>query len=291
MAARTVVSVAGGLGNQLFTFAAAALIAKRSGTEVVIDVTRTAHSSCSADTIAALNFGCRLVNLFDGPMITSRADALLIRTTWKLGLLRPAWQPRLGLYMSDVPGFDAHAFGISEPIKLRGLYQDYRYPEFVWPNEEARRPTLHKPSNWYLEESVTAVAARPIMVHVRRGDFRFHTSFGLLSPEYYRSVIAEELALDPDRAVWIFSDDLDEASSLGIRGARYMRSPSGAAEDMLLMSHGSALVIANSTFSWWSAWMSGGKARVYLPSPWFKREPWATGFHVPGWKARPAEWL
>lgn len=99
-----------------------------------------------------------------------------------------------------------------------------------------------------------------ISVHYRGGDYGgdYHPR---CSPEYYR----EAFKLLPDLEVFIFSDSPDEAKQVIGRGTVIEGNHSMV--DMELMSRCSHHIIANSTFSWWGAWLSGGQ--VIAPRRWF----------------------
>jgi hypothetical protein len=71
---------------------------------------------------------------------------------------------------------------------------------------------------------------------------------------------------------------------LPIRTADYAESP---ISDLLAMSSAKGLVMSNSTFSWWSAWLGGQKSdlNVVAPSPWFARESAAEAqLFSPNWQ-------
>jgi hypothetical protein len=55
------------------------------------------------------------------------------------------------------------------------------------------------------------------------------------------------------------------------------------------MSYGSAIVAANSTFGWWSAWMSDPSTHVFMPRPWFQGED-REGMMLDEWTTRDAIW-
>jgi hypothetical protein len=121
----------------------------------------------------------------------------------------------------------------------------------------------------------------PLVVHIRRGDYKGQTTFGLLSEQYYRSaidIINRSHSCDP---IWVFSDDVNEArkvlSWLPSGRVKYISDVDGqSAASLMAMRLGSAYIIANSTFSWWGAFLSETKnPLVIAPDPWFigQKEP------------------
>tara|TARA_R110002074_G_scaffold149698_1_gene302405 strand:- start:15226 stop:15531 length:306 start_codon:yes stop_codon:yes gene_type:complete len=81
--------------------------------------------------------------------------------------------------------------------------------------------------------------------------------------DYYE----EALSLLPDRPVKIFSDD-PEWCSKNFKGGRFEISKKDFLEDFELLSKCSYHIIANSSFSWWAAWLSDSK-KVIAPAIWF----------------------
>ena len=110
----------------------------------------------------------------------------------------------------------------------------------------------------------------PIALHIRRGDFLINSlNHHNLTLDYYQEAISQ---FDSDREVIIFSDDPDWCKEQEIfSGDRFLVSESSNSYvDLCLMSMCSDFIIANSTFSWWGAWLSKNESKtVIAPSKWF----------------------
>ena len=107
----------------------------------------------------------------------------------------------------------------------------------------------------------------PVALHIRRGDYIInHANHHNLSMEYY----AEALKEFPDRQVIIFSDDPNWCHVQDIfEGDRFLVAEgNGPYHDLYLMSQCNDFIIANSTFSWWGAWLAD-KGTVIAPNKWF----------------------
>jgi hypothetical protein len=128
-----------------------------------------------------------------------------------------------------------------------------------------------------------------LMVHVRRGDYA-QQQFGLLADPYYEHALKRLREHGLTGPVWVFSDE-PERIPVGLRsGARFVTSPVSAHEDLVLMSHGGGNVIANSTFSWWGAWMNPAHVPVVYPDLWFQSGPRIEGLIPPWWIPEAAAW-
>jgi hypothetical protein len=137
----------------------------------------------------------------------------------------------------------------------------------------------------------------PISVHVRRGDYlnpgtvEYH---GILGETYYREALGRlEASVGKEAKLFVFSDDAAAAEQVlnfvpksqlvHVRG-----DPERPWEDMALMARCRHHVIANSSFSWWGAWLNRSPDKIVVaPCAWFaptelsKRN---TGdLYPPGW--------
>lgn len=107
-----------------------------------------------------------------------------------------------------------------------------------------------------------------ISLHVRRTDYVEKSDDHPLCPmEYYERALSE---FDPTLPVLIFSDDVEWCKNQELfKPDRFMVSESGwNLVDMCLMTMCTHHIIANSSFSWWGAWLSGSN-NVIAPSKWF----------------------
>jgi hypothetical protein len=135
---------------------------------------------------------------------------------------------------------------------------------------------------------------KPAVVHVRRGDYGLeeNQSIGLLSAKYYDHAIS---LLDQSKQIWIFSDSPDLVKTelkYQDRDIIFIRPPkdSDPVESLLLMSLAPEIVISNSTFSWWAAFLAGGNSRVFAPSKWYKSQLDPIDLIPGGWTRVESQW-
>jgi hypothetical protein len=113
-----------------------------------------------------------------------------------------------------------------------------------------------------------------VAVHVRRGDYLVHPAFHVCDMAYYQESIRKLRSDIPDARFYIFSDDPEwcrgefreadqEVVDLGETAANPLY-------DLHLMSLAGHHVIANSTYSWWAAWLGEKPGqRVIMPDRWY----------------------
>jgi len=175
-----------------------------------------------------------------------------------------------------------------DDISLHGFFQSWRY--FANVEDEIREDfTFHDEHLKPCQEMVESVK-EPIMLHVRRGDpnltdprgFKWsYTQCGSMHPvqpvEYYEKALAE---FPEDQAVIVFSDSIDWVKEQEFfAGDRFLLSEpkdkyaDGSFTpyaDLCLMSLCSHAIIANSSMSWWGAWLqTNPNKKVIAPQMWF----------------------
>ncbi len=125
-------------------------------------------------------------------------------------------------------------------------------------------------------------AHNAIAIHVRRGDYTqegYNKIYISLSKEYYKravSIACKELG-ENNIPLYVFSDDIDwcKANLADIGNVTFVDNTisSSADIDMLMMKKARCLITANSTFGWWSAWLSDRDDKIVLvPDKWLQDE-------------------
>ena len=111
---------------------------------------------------------------------------------------------------------------------------------------------------------------KPIALHIRRGDYVINSENHFNLPiEYYDAALKH---FDDDRNVIVFSDDSKWCHDQSLfEDDRFIISENDDNRvDLCLMSLCSDFIIANSTYSWWGAWLSSNKnKKVIAPTQWF----------------------
>jgi hypothetical protein len=199
--------------------------------------------------------------------------------------------------------FDEAFLQLPQGVTLDGYFQCERYFETVSDSVKREITTLRRPSAWYLHEIEKPIRGSEVVaVHLRLGDYlqpqnaAFH---GVLQENYYRSALK---ALDRQGSVnevMVFTDDVLAAERLtqswGFNTTVVRpHQASSSLESLLLMSRYRRLVIANSSFSWWAAWLASRASgtAVVAPDPWFRDSALDGSNIVPsGWVRLEHRWV
>jgi hypothetical protein len=199
-------------------------------------------------------------------------------------------------YNSNCVGYDQKIETFNKPIHLHGYFQTWRYPGQV------RESILLAIQNEidlcdYAGDLITQMNSKKILVvHIRLGDYKNseNSYIGVLSPEYYGSILKRPGF--EQYQVFVFSDDISDARSQ--YGKFFPSNTTWVDEDnildsletMVVMSHGKAFAIANSTFSWWSAFLSQDSEIIIAPSKWFKEKDDPEDLIPSNWQREVSQW-
>jgi hypothetical protein len=171
--------------------------------------------------------------------------------------------------------FDPTLLELGDGSRLSGYFQSWKYLTPIV--EELRNEISHpvSPSTWLSEtRNLLSGLAEWTAVHVRRGNYTQISSMGLAEDDYYRRAIHEVDLHSGGTPLVVFSDSPELAAQMPVfdneRTTFVTNPPEVAAIDVLqVMSDAAHLVIGNSTFSWWAAYLKDRPGRtVVAPRPW-----------------------
>jgi hypothetical protein len=293
-----VISIDGGLGNQLFKFYAGLYFAEKFAMKPVFEISRLTD-------IAHLHPGenIQTLGLLDGYITRSKHPLNPHELRMRI---QGAYSRRMAKFKfnSTEQFFGRELLEIGyvdfkQPITPQnlknGYFQTWRYFDALESKPTISMKSLVKPTKW-LEQQLNLIAEiDPLVIHVRRGDYQLKKNWqmGCLSPEYYDSINLKALETNE---VWIFTDSpqavRDEFHNFKIK-TRVIEPPpdSDPVESMILMSHASKIAISNSTFSWWAAKFASSKTSIYAPSKWFEHRTDPTDLIPASWKRVDSQWV
>jgi hypothetical protein len=265
----------GGLGNQMFLFALGMQLSSSFECPLVLD---SAWHARHADRPFELN-SFRLpatTSVVERSYAWDLAQRLLARFPVTL---QPALERITGVINERSAYFDPRILAYGPGYTFRGYFQSWKYFEDVGAQVKEVLTSLVMPSNWFITmNEVLSGLGSWIGVHIRRGDYTTPTAMrhhGLVGSSYYEQAIALVHQEYGPLPVIAFSDDVRLAKLV----MPTLHSPitwidsslgGSSAEHLQLLAKATHLVTANSSFSWWSAWLGDHSGRMVIaPTPWF----------------------
>jgi len=284
-----------GLGNQLFQYAAGRALAERNGARLRLDcgwftknTGRTfglsAFSIDAEQDQAVGRVPARWFNLPGraGGLLTAAVHNKIPRQTTIHGCRYKVFDEKR-LYRFD-PSFAT----LDGAVYLAGWWQSPRYFESssaaVRRELELKAPLQESNAEWSAKtRSVTAVA-----VHVRRGDYLLSPDRATCSPAYYESAMGLLRSRLPGARFFVFSDDWEWCRHNMTACDTTVVDTNGhdsAAADLALMAMCRHHIIANSSLSWWGAWLSESPDQIVVaPKNWVVGVPTTDEFVASRWR-------
>lgn len=265
----------GGLGNQMFQYAFGKALAIKNRTSLYIDKRPLYDIDESLFTKRPFE-----LNIFD---IEYKPVS-----NWRLNFFFPdrhlGWRLLRKLLRSKVlfeTGFNYNDQTdlLNKHIYIRGYWQSEKYFEDV--SDSIRKAFVFSASkNPKTEKIASEIANRnSISIHVRRGDYvtskAANTLHGFVGLDYYIEAFKIMNAKVSDTRYYIFSDDSEWVKQHLLNHLEHAtmvvhNSGKESWQDMYLMSLCKHNIIANSSFSWWAAWLNNNPAKVVIaPEKWF----------------------
>lgn len=265
-----VVRVIGGLGNQLFQYATGRALALRRGVPFGLDTRIYDRPGVRALGLGEFNIQTLPVDLTRLP-IRSRSNLLKFLSSLRPGVVHTYREPR--------DRFDFNPKLLDQPdwTYLKGYFMSEKY--FVDYEEEIRRDlSFRNPPEGENADALKRIrSVQSVSVHIRRGDvLDSDNAYVSLDLDYHRRAadyVAGKLGTEP--TFFVFSDDAEwVAENFRLPYPMEVVTHNGDArntEDLRLMSNCRHHINANSTFSWWGAWLDAARDNIVVaPKVWFR---------------------
>lgn len=267
----------GGLGNQLFQYATARALAHRHQSALLLDhgwFAKTYDDVTPRELLlSSLNTKGALI-AFEPPL---KRPKRILRILQKLWPINPFIYSERTPYRFDPQLFKVPAFK-SQNLYLMGYWQSYRYFESIKTILQAEiNPAAPLAPHYqnYLDQIKKSNSA---MIHVRRGDYIHLASaakvHGFIGLEYYKKGMGILLEKNLNIHFFIFSDDPEWVRKNLPHQNRMtfiesLESNDAVIQELELMTHCQHHLIANSSLSWWGAWLAKNEDNLVIcPSNW-----------------------
>jgi hypothetical protein len=286
--------IIGGLGNQLFQYASARCVAERNGTELKLDISGFQNYGLRQYGLDRFHITGRVATPDDfRRVLGSRYGAkswlrrIASLTRWNtLNLL-----PRCAYVKERFYHFDQRISTIrKKDIYWSGYWQSEKYfsdIETTIRTELIPRDGLTEKSK---EFAVLIENTESISIHVRRGDYVSDESnravMAQCGSSYYQRAVEYVAKRVKEPCLFVFSDDPDWVRENLLFDVPMTivdrKGPERDYEDLRLMAMCKHNIIANSTFSWWGAWLNGNSGKIVVaPELWFKAGNYDTRDLIP----------
>jgi hypothetical protein len=265
--------IRGGLGNQLFQYCMARSLADKLETNLGLDIRD--FSQDSPYLMGLKNFNIRAN--FDPPgMIKHKKNGYIkflidiISKNHKL------------VYKEPHLSFDKNYASLPNGSYLKGYWQSEKYFENNKLNILNDLRIITDQSSQNVEISKQIASNVSVSLHIRRGDYvsnsEYNATHGTCSLSYYKTAVSYLLKnIGKNFTIFAFSDDPEWVySNLKLPvDIRFVNNNSSeySYEDLRLMSECNHNIIANSSFSWWGAWLNTNNNKIVIaPSKWYANQ-------------------
>lgn len=238
----------GRLGNQMFQYAALRGIAANRGYEWCIPNHSVEIDDGIGNKLKTELFDCfNLINLSrNNIFLLDRGYAPLVRERFF--------------------HFDDELFNLCpNEISLYGFFQSEKWFKNI--EKQIRDDFSFKPEIYDPCLQMISQVKNPISLHIRRGDYVFNENHPTQPIEYYNKALSY---FDENDSVIVFSDDPEWCNEQELFSSDRFLIAEGNSNyiDLCLMTLCKGHIIANSSFSWWGAWLANSK-KVVAPKKWF----------------------
>ena len=279
--AKVATQLLGGLGNQLFQYAAGRALAQRLRARLVLDCTPR-HAQFRPIVLDRLAIDAEIVRKatgkprhryfrIGGPLGRQLTDVFhdCFRRSYRIDDHPFSVFGERRLFTYD-PTFET----LSGSTYLIGYWQSYRYFEDAAEQIRHEVRPAHPPSNENRMWLSRIEACNSVCLHVRRGDYLGGKADSpvVCGPSYYRDAMQHVGRFLATPKLFVFSDDIpwcrsafagNDVAFVDVNG------PDDAVDDLRLMAACRHHIIANSSLSWWGAWLAHHPEQVVIaPQPW-----------------------
>lgn len=272
------IRLSGGLGNQMFQFALGHRLAKLNHTELLIDLewfhNIPVGSSYQKERLNLLNCNAKYFN--------SHGNLKEISGIYRNSIAAYFFSKKIAFKEKEHYIFDPNVFQLKNGQYLDGYWQSYKYF-----NEHNELRTIFQPSKKLHTNTLKYLDPiqdnNSVMLHVRRGDYlnsktanEFH---GLQTKDYYDNALdfIEQKISNP--LIYIFSDDITWAKVNFKEKHKYIfvdniYDSDNVIDELYLMAQCKHQIIANSSLSWWGAWLNNNPQKIVVtPRQWLIKNP------------------
>ena len=263
----------GGLGNQLFQYAFGRALSLRHHVPLQLDIRDYRQKPQHGLLIQHFNIAGEFCQDFP----RRAAPDITRRTKWQRWLWN--WQLTAPRWIREKPfGFHSRWLQLGKSLYLDGYWQSASFFESCADTLRSELTLKVPPSLQTQEIAAQMRQSCSVAMHIRRGDYinnpQVSQIYLPLPLSYYERALEDWTTDQRNVRVFVFSNDMAWCKK-NIRWSHPTvwvdhTTASTAHEDLYLMQQAECCITANSTLSWWGAWMGKRPGQtVYTPAQWF----------------------
>ncbi len=285
-----IINLKGGTGNQLFQYALGRALSIKNNDQLKLDTTGLERANITGDIYRPLQ-----ITAFNVIKKVASPEEIA-RLKYPYGPLSRGWRWLAFKISKDKNTiFHPSVANLKGDQYLDGYWQSPKYFEAIR-DVLLKELTLTMPMSAPAAAYATQIKQSPsVSLHVRRGDYiknpRVLHEFGACSESYYKKALETVQQSEPNPTYFVFSDDIEWVKANLPVGttAVYVKDPAITdTEELMLMSLCKHNIIANSSFSWWGAWLNQNPHKIVVaPTPWFDRAIYDPSLIPSTWVALP----
>lgn len=285
-----IVNLKGGIGNQMFQYAFGRKLALKNNDVLKLETGGLARANDVGDIYRPFSLDAFQIE----KNIATPAEVQKIK--YPYGVISKGWRWfAFKILKRTHTIFEPEVLDWTGDIFLDGYWQSPRYFDDIRDTLLAEFQ-LNTPLSAPVEKYKTQITASDsVSIHIRRGDYvknpQVQKEFGICSAEYYQTALAHIKNQVADPTCFVFSDDIEwvKANLPLPASAVFVQDPDlRDVEELALMSMCKHNIIANSTFSWWGAWLNANPSKVVVaPTPWFNNSKFDPNLLPDSWTQLP----
>jgi hypothetical protein len=242
----------GRLGNNLYQIATSIAIAEQVGTDFIFpETTWAGHRGYIPVDLSMFEYDFK-------------------RGTYEAGIVHN----EKAFEYEEIPAFNN--------LKVAGFFQSYRYFDHI--SNQLRTKYFTPPLTVKQSLQKYQISPNSLGISVRRGDYlMLQHNHCVLSADYYQDVLNTYFQNNID-SIYIFSDDIEWCQQVFGDSVNYVQDTVGT--QLFLMTRMKHLILSNSTFAWWGAYLNTQGGIILAPDPWFgpaNVDKDTIGLYYPGW--------
>ncbi len=284
------VELRGGLGNQLFQYAAGIALSEYHQVDLKVDITQLQEP----DEILGTYRRYCLSNLINEPQIAQNENTQYLTNPILKRINKLAPIQLKNVFYENYFHFNPLIWKTKKTIFLRGNFQSFKYFENYHNtilNKLAFKQHF-KDQNDVIYNQINS--SNSLAIHIRRGDYVSNKIashvLGTLAIEHYKNAVDIIISKEKIENVFIFSDDIEWVK----QNLDFLKNPIfvealGNYKDItefILLKSCKHQIIANSSFSWWAAYLNPNPNKIVIaPKKWFNQVDYNTK------DLFPADWI